>query len=60
MVNICFCPVRIKAIEAFEACAEGVIGFVDRQSQRKNVDRMGIVIAVLHEQRTAVGLELGE
>ena len=52
--------VRIQAVEFTEFPAVDGVGLIDRKSEREHVDGMGIVVPVLHEKRTAVGLELGE
>ena len=52
--------IGIKSIKLLECCTISGIGFVDRKSQREDIYRVRVMIAVFHEQGTAVGLKLGE
>ena len=50
----------LLAVEVPERIPVGPVGLIDRQPQRKHVHGVGIVVPVLHQQRTAVGLVLRE
>ena len=50
----------LQTVKVTEGKAVGLVRLVDRKAQREHVDRMGIVVPVLHQQRAAVGLVLGE
>ena len=52
--------VRVKPVEFLEGRAIRFVGLVDRKSERKHVDGVGIVVAVLHQERTAIGLVFRE
>ena len=48
--------VGVKAVKTLELPAEGRVRLVDRQSQCEHIDRVGVVIPVLEQQRAAVFL----
>ena len=57
------CPVFLfflKAVETSEDPAECFTGLIDGQAQGKDIDRMGIMVPVLHEKGAAVGLVFAE
>ena len=49
-----------QTVKLFESLTVILVGLVDRQTQRKHIYRVGVMIAVLHQKRAAVRLELRE
>ena len=50
----------LQAVKVPEGAAVRPVRLVDRQTEREHVDRVGIEIPVLHQQRASVRLVLGE
>ena len=50
--------IGIKTVMLFKCPAEMFICLINRQPEYKYIHRMGVMIAVLHKQGTAVGLKL--